>query len=185
MSKLYNTSFNNIAGNTSDGEKLQFTQDATLLGKYQNKYIILSEPTYQLSTIEFEYQMAYQNNRLVITIPLPYTDKEILFGEDSLEFARYIVSLFGLTNQIPNVTNKILLKCNLTPVVGENYEDIIRFGTNSSTFQYVRFTNNNSDYSNKLILWAGMLLYSTVIDLTITSTFDSNNNVSQITFYTL
>jgi hypothetical protein len=71
MSKLYNTFFNNIVGATSDGEKLEFTQDATLLGKYQNRYIVLSELTYQLGTDEFEYQMAYQK-LLNIAFPEPY-----------------------------------------------------------------------------------------------------------------
>jgi hypothetical protein len=178
MSKLYNTSFNNIAGNTSNGEKLQFTQDATLLGKYQNKYIILSEPTYQLSTIEFERQMAY-NKKIDVAIPLPYTDKEILFGEDSLEFARYIVSLFGLTNQFLPVTDSILIDFYFYSS-NDAYNDTITFGTNSSTFQYVRFTNNNSDFSNKLILNNDNPVY-----LVIASTFDSNNNVSQITFFGL
>jgi hypothetical protein len=177
MSKLYNTFFNNIAGATSDGEKLQFTQDATLLGKYQNQYIILSEPTYQLSTNEFERRLAYTDNLNTIKgcIPLPYTDKEILFGEDSLEFARYIVSLFGLTNQNPTVTNRTTFGFVFYDE-NNTYNDTIRFGTNSSTFQYLRFTNNDSDYSNKLILSFDV---STV---RVTASFDSNNNVSQITF---
>jgi hypothetical protein len=184
MNKIYNTIFNNIAGATSNGNKTQFVEDATLIGRFKNRYMALlsEENPYELGIVEFAYRIAYDT--LYIAIEDAADNRTILFGEDSLEFARYIVDILGLTNEVPGVTNVHQTSWTLNIPEDPDFTGTITLESNSPTFEYVSFTDvkpNPDETSNSLVL-IDTDSVGDIGTLIITATFDDDGNVESLNF---
>jgi len=166
MYRIFNTTFNNAAGEISNPDKVKIAQDAGTTGSRRNNYIFLdTAESIQLGLDLFERTTAFGSRFLggVEGFPLyvstTYTDPQtVYFGEDTLEFAQYIADVYGLTNEVPGLTNRIIGKLAFYFVSSTNFNVFpsitryIRLTSNSSTYNYVGFKNLASSISNSLDL---------------------------------
>lgn len=182
MNRIYNTLFNNIAGDMSNGEKVQLVQDGIVSARgVTNSIVNMGEDmVYTLTVDRLAYCLAFTAfpYATISFIPRNRAGQTFLLGVDSLEFAKTIVSLFGLSNNAPGVTNVGKLDfINQIPVIAN-----LVLGSISSTFEYVSFTQTSGPTtSNSLILYPPSAK-GTVVEVIITATFDIYGNLTKVDF---
>jgi hypothetical protein len=92
-----------------------------------------------------------------------------------------------LTNNVPTISDTVQFSVNYAFTVdGENPDGkaYLKFGTNSSTFQYVKFQLYDGEFVDPIRNYLDMVTggYLKVQFIKIIASFDNNNNVSHIIF---
>jgi hypothetical protein len=174
MSRIRNTVFNNLAGDTSISQINAFVSNANLAGillaQNKNNKLNLNSSNYNLSLDDFANKVGLNSYNLFV-VPNYNGNMNILFGQDSLDFIKQLVSLFGLNNQVNGVTNKLeFVIVNQSQVLNNN----IVFVSNTNTFNYFQIGSSTS-----LTALSNSVNISNV--LTLTATFNSNNEVVKVT----
>jgi hypothetical protein len=177
MSRIRKTVFNNIAGDTSVSQINAFVSNANLAGilldQNKNNKLNLNSATYNLTLDEFVNKLGLNSYNLYV-VPIYNGIMKILFGEDSLDFIKQLVSIFGLNNQLNGVTNKLeFVIINQAQTLGAD----ILLVSNSNTSNYFEIGPPPSSTSLK-VLYPPTLNISNV--LTITAIFNSNNEVIKV-----
>jgi hypothetical protein len=181
MFRITNTVFNNISSYVNNNQKIQFVQDALILGR-QDRYIFIDENVRQLSLSTFAYIVGFSNQTYNTPINLYFDQpgRSLLFGTDTLDFAQSVVDILGLSNDIPDITNFTLVSFrNFATIVSGSPQIPLLFGSNSTTYNYVSFTNQDVT-SNSIMLFTNIYSYYNYV--TIVATFDDNNRLTNINF---
>lgn len=142
MSRIHNTTFNNLAGDTSSGNETQIVTNGTLNAKKKNNgIVILSETQNYLGLSQFETSISTQNNNIQFSSTLG-TNQTIFFGVDTYPFIKYLESLFGFSSQINGVTNISTITLLYLPIFVPPVQTIT-LSSNSTTYNYLIFDPND------------------------------------------
>jgi len=170
MSRIYNTTFNNLAGDTSVGNETQIVVNGTLNArkKNYNGLFTMSDTYNYLSLSQFENSIASQNNTIQFANTLS-TNQTIFFGVDTMEFITYLESLFGFSNKISGVTNVTNVTLIYLPLAVPPTQTVT-FSSNSATYNYLKFNpGGGNPISNSLVIFNGV---NSVV-MTITANYSS------------
>lgn len=150
--RIFNTLFNGLASNTTNGEKIEFLKDA--LSKYNGAtYRIYNslipefwEGIIPLNTQEILINYLLNKDQLVFYFSLT-ADSNLIWGYDTSDFVGQVAEAFNLTDAILGITDTITLNLSFvtTPVspptaLGFN----VYLGSEDTSTDYVSFENLSS-----------------------------------------
>jgi hypothetical protein len=143
MDKIRNTLFDHSSTIAPLGQQIQWVKNAFLAVNNATSSVINTRDTdYTLSVPELTTYYVFLFSSIKFYYEAPTTALNILFGEDSPEFAATLIDAFYLTDTITDVTDNISIDfILLTPppatAIGQN----VYLGTNEGTSNYVTFEN--------------------------------------------
>jgi hypothetical protein len=114
----------------------------------------------------------YNYNKSVNLIPQNTSTQHILLGQDTFEFAKRLEGLYGLSNEVPGITNKAIVPLFFVIKSFPTHDIIIYGGGN-----YIKINNTSSKSLFKNGSGPGMS-----VALSITSNYDDNGKLSSINF---
>lgn len=167
--KIFNTAFNQLAFQTSLGNKTVFVTD--VLWKYKgptNSFYNIYEPYLYDSNIELNSTLIGNyyliNNAIKFFFDLS-ANRTLIWGDDSPEFVAALIDIFNLSNLSTGTTNVIEFNFSFDKSGGGTLPYNVYLGNISGTTDYVAFNGSSTSILFDTALTAGSPI---TVTLTIT-----------------